>query len=291
MMYQASELGDDLIEQFNADYAPITLTRIESDYTQYSAMLAAGNPPDIMRTQAPDIPQFLARGIMMDLTDYFAASPVLKEDDLLDVNNAMLAVTYATLTVISSSMAGFAFARIPAPGRNQLFAIVIALLMVPTIVLIIPQFMLFSRLRLTNSYWPWVLWGITGNSFHIFLFRQFFAGFPRELEDAAEVDGASTFRFFWQVLLPNAKPVLAASFIFAFMFVWSDWFQPMIYLSPQKTTMAVKLLTGYNNPQGFPYITFQLAAAVLFTLPRVEELTQHVQGSSLYEWFHFLPPP
>lgn len=184
-------------------------------------------------------------------------------------NSAILALVYSTLTVLSSAMAGFAFARIPAPGRKQLFAIVIALLMVPTIVFIVPQFILFSSLRLTNSYWPWVLWGIAANPFYIFLFRQFFMSFPKELEDAAEVDGAGKFRFFWQILLPNSQPVLAASFILAFIFVWNDWFQPMIYLQPQKTTMAVKLLTGYNNPQGFPYITYQMAAAVLFTLPLV----------------------
>ena len=88
-----------------------------------------------------------------------------------------------------------------------------------------------------------------------------------KLRRGNHLDHRAPFRFFWQVPLPNAQPVIAASFIFAFTFVWNDWFQPMIYLTPQKTTMAVKLLTGYNNPQGFPYITFQLAAAVLFTLP------------------------
>lgn len=86
-MYQASELPEENVNQFNADYAPIKLTRIDSDYTAFFAALAAGNPPDLMRTQAPDIPQFVARNIMMDLQSYFDASTVLKEADLYDVNN------------------------------------------------------------------------------------------------------------------------------------------------------------------------------------------------------------
>ena len=180
-----------------------------------------------------------------------------------------LAMSFSVLCITTSSMAGFAFARLRAPGRNRLFSIIVALIIIPTIVTIIPQFIVFARLRLTNTYWPWILWGLSASPFHIFLFRQFFAGIPQELEDAAEVDGCSLFRTFWQIFLPNAKPALATSFIFNFSWVWSDWFAPMIYLSNDKTTLAVKLATGYVDPQNNQLTTITLAACVVYMLPLV----------------------
>ncbi|MBI3957799.1 MAG: carbohydrate ABC transporter permease [Chloroflexi bacterium] len=188
-------------------------------------------------------------------------------------NSTFLATVFSTLTVVTSAMVGFAFARLEAPGKGRLFGIVVSLLMVPAIVTIIPQFVLFARLHLTNTYWPWVLWGVSASPFHIFLFRQFFTGVPKELEDAAEVDGAGPFRIFWQIFLPNAQPALATSFILNFVGVWGDWLAPIIYLDVKKTTLAVKLATAtYSNP-GDPtsqiLVTITLAAAVIYTIPPV----------------------
>jgi multiple sugar transport system permease protein len=188
-------------------------------------------------------------------------------------NSTFLATMFSTLTVLTSAMVGFAFARLEAPGKAKLFAIVVSLLMVPAIVTIIPQFVIFARIGLTNSYWPWFLWGITASPFHIFLFRQFFTGIPKELEDAAEVDGAAPFRIFWQIFLPNAKPALATSFILNFVGVWGDWVAPVIYLDDAKTTLAVKLATPtYTNPgdvSGQIFVTLTLAAAIIYTIPPV----------------------
>ena len=154
-------------------------------------------------------------------------------------NSTFLATMFATLTVTTSAMVGFAFAR----------------------------------LGLTNSYWPWLLWGLASSPFHIFLFRQFFTAIPRDLEDAAEVDGAGPFRVFWQIFLPNAKPALATSFILNFVGVWGDWVAPVIYLDDVKTTLAVKLATPtYTNPgdvSGHIFVTITLAAAVIYTIPPV----------------------
>ncbi len=188
-------------------------------------------------------------------------------------NSTFLATMFATLTVTTSAMVGFAFARLEAPGKAKLFAIVVSLLMVPSIVTIIPQFVIFARLGLTNSYWPWLLWGLASSPFHIFLFRQFFTAIPRDLEDAAEVDGAGPFRVFWQIFLPNAKPALATSFILNFVGVWGDWVAPVIYLDDVKTTLAVKLATPtYTNPgdvSGHIFVSITLAAAVIYTIPPV----------------------
>jgi ABC-type glycerol-3-phosphate transport system permease component len=188
-------------------------------------------------------------------------------------NSTFLSTMFATLTVLTSAMVGFAFARLEAPGKAKMFAIVISLLMVPAIVTLIPQFVVFARIGLTNSYWPWFLWGIAASPFHIFLFRQFFTGIPKELEDAAEVDGAAPFRIFWQIFLPNAKPALATSFILNFVGVWGDWVAPVIYLDDAKTTLAVKLATPtYTNPgdvSGQIFVTLTLAAAIIYTIPPV----------------------
>jgi len=180
-----------------------------------------------------------------------------------------LALVNTVLVVITSAMGGFAFSRFEVPGRNRLFMIVIALLIVPGIVVVIPQFIVFSRLHLTDTYWPWVLWGLSASPFFIFLFRQFFATFPKELEDAAEVDGCGPFRIFWQIFLPNSQAALATAFIFNFNGVWSDYFTPLIYLSDAKTTLAVKLATSYLDPKGNALTTITLAACVIYTLPLV----------------------
>jgi multiple sugar transport system permease protein len=184
-------------------------------------------------------------------------------------HSVILSLTHTTLTVITSAMAGFAFARFNVPARNKLFVIVIAMLIVPAIILQIPQFIIFSKLGLTGTWWPWVLWGLAASPFFIFLFRQFFAAFPRELEDAAEIDGCGPFRTFVSVFLPNSKPVLATAFILNFTAQWGDYINPLLFLKDSNTTLAVKLQRGYLSPQGQTLTTIILAAAVLYVLPVV----------------------
>jgi ABC-type glycerol-3-phosphate transport system permease component len=184
-------------------------------------------------------------------------------------HSVILSLTHTTLTVITSAMAGFAFARFNVPGRNKLFVIVIAMLIVPVIILQIPQFIIFSKLGLTGTWWPWVLWGLAASPFFIFLFRQFFAAFPKELEDAAEIDGCGPFRTFVSVFLPNSKAVLATAFILNFTAQWGDYINPFLFLKDSNTTLAVKLQTGYLSPQGQTLTTIILAAAVLYVLPVV----------------------
>ena len=181
----------------------------------------------------------------------------------------LLALTFTVLTTFTSAMVGFAFSRYQVPGRDRLFAIILALLIIPGIVILIPQYILFARLHLTNTYWPWILWGLSGSPLHIFMFRQFFASFPKELEDAAEADGCGAFRIFLQIFLPNAKPVLATSFIFNFSGIWGDYFTPLIFLNDAKTTLGVKLASAFVDPQGHPFTTLTLAANVLYALPLV----------------------
>ncbi len=192
-------------------------------------------------------------------------------------NSIFLSLVFASLTVITSCMAGYAFARIPAFGRVQLFAIVVGLILIPAGVYIIPQFILFTLLRRALidligvsdllDYVPWILLGLGASPFHIFLFRQFFMSFPKELEEAAEIDGASIYRIFLQIILPNAVTLIATSFILNFMFVWGDFIMPILYLSDRTTTLAAVLSgAGYTNPQGYPIVSLKLAGSVVYML-------------------------
>jgi multiple sugar transport system permease protein len=128
---------------------------------------------------------------------------------------------------------------------------------------------MFARLELTNTYWPWILWGLGGSPFAIFLFRQFFAAFPRELDDAAEVDGAGPLRIFLQIYLPNAGPALAASAIFMFLWVWGDYLYPALLLHTDNTTLAVRMSNAYTDPRGNPLQTVTMAGVVLYVLPLI----------------------
>jgi multiple sugar transport system permease protein len=184
-------------------------------------------------------------------------------------NSLVLSTIYTVLVVGTSALVGYAFARHRAPGRDRLFGVVLATMMLPNIVLFVPQFVLFARLELTNTYWPWALWALGASPFHVFLFRQFFSTFPKELEDAAEVDGAGTLRVFWQIFLPNSGPVIAASAIFAFLWVWGDYLYPVLLLNDANTTLAVRLATAFRDPQGNPLTTVTMAGVVLYTLPLI----------------------
>lgn len=185
------------------------------------------------------------------------------------LRTGLLAVSTAVITAIISSMVGYAFARFKVPGSNALFVIVIAMLIVPFIVILIPQFMIYARIKLTNTYWPWFIGALGGSPFFIFLFRQFFLGFPKELEEAAEVDGCGPFRIYWQIFLPNSKPIFATVMIFAVVGVWSDYLTPLIYLSVNKTLLGVALATAFKNPQGFDLKTVSLAASTLYIIPLI----------------------
>jgi multiple sugar transport system permease protein len=184
-------------------------------------------------------------------------------------NTFFLASVFTVLNVISSSLAGYAFARLQAPGRDKLFILVIATLLVPQLVTFIPQFVVFSRLHLVNTYWPWIAWGAAGNALWIFLFRQFFLSFPRELEEAAEIDGCGPFKIYWRIFLPNSLPALATVAIFSFQWVWGDYLLAALLLDTDKTTLAVAIATGYYDLQGRPLLPATMAGMMLYALPLV----------------------
>ncbi|MFC8515448.1 carbohydrate ABC transporter permease [Streptomyces sp. NPDC057257] len=182
-------------------------------------------------------------------------------------NSLILATVNALLTTISSALVGYGFARLRAPGKNLLFGLLISTMMVPQIVTLIPTYLLFANLGLVGTYWPWVLWGSAGAPYAIFLYRQFFSSFPKELEEAAVIDGAGRIRIFVQIFLPLSRPLLVTAFVLAFNVVWGDFIAPNLLLDQSNTTLAVGVGTGYVMGQGFPLPNLIAGGAVLYLIP------------------------
>jgi len=146
-------------------------------------------------------------------------------------------VYYAGLTtlgtVLSCAAVGYGFARLRFPGRDLLFGITLATMMVPPIVTFIPTYVLFAELNLTGSYAPLIIPRFLGDAFFIFMLRQFFRGIPWDLSDAARMDGAGEWRIFWQIMLPLVRPALVVVAVFSLLYTWHDFFGPLIYLQDQ----------------------------------------------------------
>ncbi|MEU8820595.1 carbohydrate ABC transporter permease [Actinoplanes sp. NPDC048796] len=183
------------------------------------------------------------------------------------MNSLFLATIYSVLITLSSAVVGFGFARLRAPGKKAMFVVLMSTMMLPNILTLLPTYVMFSQVGLINTYWPWVLWGLATSPFMVFLFRQFFTTLPRELEDAAIIDGAGWGRIFFSIFLPLSRPVLLTSFLLSFTWSWSDYIAPAIFLDLDRTTLAVAITAWYQDPAGNVIPTVQAAAAVLYILP------------------------
>ena len=188
-------------------------------------------------------------------------------------NTVLVTVLTTVGTVVTCALVGYSFARFEYRGRNALFFITVATLTLPAQVTLIPQFVLFYRLGWINTLEPlWVPAWFGGGAFGIFLMRQFFMTIPRDLDEAALIDGASYIRTFWSVLLPLLKPPLITLAIITFIAAWSDYQNPLIYLnSPEKFTVSVGLQFFVNTPEvgGEPMQNLLMAACVMSMLPPV----------------------
>lgn len=183
-------------------------------------------------------------------------------------NSLIIALSVIFGTVFSNSLAAYGFARLRMPGKDLIFIILLSTLMLPGVVLIIPQFILFQTLKWTNTFYPLIVPAFFGNAFYLFLMRQFFMGIPRELEDAARMDGAGYFRIYSQIILPLSKTVLITVALFTFVAAWNDFFGPLIYLSDEsKYTIAVALRYLQGSVRSRPENHLLMAAATLSAIP------------------------
>ena len=165
---------------------------------------------------------------------------------------------------------GYALSRLDAPGKGVLFMIVLSQLMIPAFALQIPQYILFSNLGFQDTYWIWVAMGIGGNSYQIFLYRQYLQSMPKAIEEAAIIDGCSVFQLIIKVIAPLCKPVMAISFFNSFTSTWGDYMTPYMYLSKENYPLIMALFSvDYSFPSNpsFKLIPVVNAATILLMLP------------------------
>jgi multiple sugar transport system permease protein len=184
-------------------------------------------------------------------------------------NTVYVAVVSVIGAVISNTMVAYGFARLQWPGRNLLFIVVIATLLVPFPVVMIPLYLLWRSLALTNTYWPLILPAWLASPFFIFLLRQFFLTIPQELSESARIDGASELRIMAQVIVPLARPALAVVALFEFIRQWNDFLGPLIFLN-EKTKFTIALgLRNMQNAYGLSNFGEIMAASTITVLPIV----------------------
>jgi multiple sugar transport system permease protein len=190
---------------------------------------------------------------------------------LLYFKNTMIIVIFNQLAVLgTSSLCGYGFARIRFPGREFWFGVALATLMLPYYVVMVPQFILFTRLGWQNTFLPLIVpYFFGGGAFNVFLFRQFFRTIPEDFSDAARMDGCSEFGIFWRIFVPLSTPVFITVAIFTFLGSWNDFIGPLLYInSPDKFTIALGL-AQYRSMLGVGRTRWDLlmAASMSMTIP------------------------
>ncbi|MFJ8547086.1 carbohydrate ABC transporter permease [Streptomyces sp. NPDC093586] len=158
-------------------------------------------------------------------------------------NSLIVSVLAVTGNVFSCALAGYVFGRLQFRGRGPLFAFMISTIMLPHHVVLIPQYIIFQKLHMVNTFWPLVLPKFFAvDAFFVFLMVQFVRGLPRELDESASIDGCGPFRTFWHVILPLLRPAVITTSIFTFIWTWNDFFSQLIYLNdPSKFTLPLAL--------------------------------------------------
>ena len=218
--------------------------------------------PPIWWPAAPQWQNFVQVGKVVPFYTYFK-------------NTFVIAILGMIGGVGSASLVGYGFSSFRFPGRNILFMIVLSTMILPGEVTLIPTFLIFNKLGWVNTFLPLIVPNyLGGGAFSIFLFRQFFSSIPRDLNDAATIDGCGSFRFYWRILLPLSAPVVITLFILYFQYLWNDLMGPLIYLSSmEKYTISQGLLfmrtyfTGTVSRVGKPMDHLLMAGSMVAMLP------------------------
>ena len=181
------------------------------------------------------------------------------------VNSVFVAVTITAAQLLTSSMAGFAFARYDFPGRTVIFTLILSTMMIPFQVIMIPLFIMMTKLHMVNTYWGMILPAIV-TPFGIFMMRQFMFGVPKDLLDAARVDGAPEPYIYGRIMLPLCKPAIAALTIFAFLGSWDNFLWPLIVVN-SKELWTLPIAMSRFTEQYISQTHLQMAGASFMFLP------------------------
>lgn len=186
-------------------------------------------------------------------------------------NTIRLVVVNIIGVIFSNTLVGYAFARLRFPGKEAIFKLVVLTMLLPGVVLLIPSFLLYNALGWYGTYLPLWVTSFFGAPFYIFITRQYMRSFPRDLDDAARIDGCSYLGTYWRIILPLSKPVITVMAIFTFQGVWNDFSGPLIYLNDSaKFTLAIALnyfRQSRFSSSGVNTTNMVMAAALLSTIP------------------------
>lgn len=185
------------------------------------------------------------------------------------INSIILTVFYSIPCILSSCLAGYGFARFQIKENKPIFIVVLSSMMIPLMVTIMPFYLMMSKIGMVNKRWLWIIWGIQGLPFIIFLFKQFFSTIPVSFEESARLDGAGRFRIFFTIMFPLVQTGIIIAAIFAFHWSWSDYVMPVLFFTEKKVTLAVKLAVGYSDQKENLLFNLAMAGIVYYTLPVV----------------------
>ncbi len=184
-------------------------------------------------------------------------------------NSVVLTLLYGIPAVMSSCFAGYAFSRFQVREAKGFFLLVLSTLMIPAMVTIMPFYMTMAKIGFVNQRILWLVWGISGIPFIIFLFRQFFSTIPTSFEESARMDGAGRFQVFFAIMFPLVQTGVIVASIFAFQWSWSEFLMPVLFLSDEKSTLAVKIALGYSDVKETVLYNVGMAGILYYTLPLV----------------------
>ncbi|SFK20455.1 carbohydrate ABC transporter permease [Cellulomonas sp. KH9] len=188
------------------------------------------------------------------------------------LNSVVIATLSAVGQVLSSSLVGYAFARLRAPGKNLMFMVVLATMMIPAQITMIPQFLLFKELGWVNTFLPLIVPNFFSNAFNVFLVRQFVSRVSGELDEAAQVDGLGYFGIYRRIVLPMMWPILTAIAIFTLTAAWGDFMGPLIYLNQEDTmplALGLQFMTSTSNAMQLPPWNLVMVGSILLTVPMI----------------------
>ena len=188
------------------------------------------------------------------------------------VNSVIIAVSSAIGQVLSSSLVGYAFARLRAPGKRPLFFVVIATMMIPAQITMIPQFWIFSQLGWIDTFLPLIVPQFFSNAFNIFLVRQFVTRIPYEMDEAASIDGLGFFGIYARLILPMMTPILIAIAIFTLTAMWGDFMGPLIYINSEDKmplALGVQYLTSTSQELQTPPWNLIMVGSIFLSLPMI----------------------
>lgn len=202
--------------------------------------------------------------------DNYARVFTSSENFLLWISNTLfLIVTNTVLCTVSTSLVAYGFAKFRCKASGALFMVLLATMMIPWAVTMVPSYLLWARLGLTDSFYPLILPSVGGSAYYVFMFRQNMRGIPNEIMEAAEMDGANSLTRLFRIVLPNCIPVIVTMVLFTAMGIWGDYLGPLIYLRrPEKFNISLGInMLRSQTTQGKQDTPMLLAASVLMAIP------------------------